>query len=131
MRESPRIRRLRTDLKSLEQLRADSTILDFNVPGPMYGGPDCDLNISGAPDSLRIFSVSTEEIWLQPNSTGIFFIYAPQATVQTQPKGETVGVVWADNVVVKPQSDVWIDTSLLNKIKLNRIVIESWKEIRG
>ncbi|MCA9153302.1 MAG: hypothetical protein KDA38_00880 [Planctomycetales bacterium] len=39
MRESPRTRRLRTDLKALESLKADSSILDFSVPGPMFGGP--------------------------------------------------------------------------------------------
>ena len=32
-RESPRIRRLRTDLKAMESLRADSTILDFEAHG--------------------------------------------------------------------------------------------------
>ncbi len=31
MRESPRLRRLRTDLKALEKLREDSSILDFEV----------------------------------------------------------------------------------------------------
>ena len=33
MRESPRIRRLRTDLKALEALKADSTILEFEPHG--------------------------------------------------------------------------------------------------
>ena len=33
MRDSPRIRRLRTDLRALEQLKADSTILDFDASG--------------------------------------------------------------------------------------------------
>jgi hypothetical protein len=33
MRESPRMRRLRTDLKALEALRADSTILEFEARG--------------------------------------------------------------------------------------------------
>lgn len=33
MRESPRIRRLRTDLKSLEKLKSESTILDFTALG--------------------------------------------------------------------------------------------------
>ena len=33
MRESPRIRRLRSDLKVLERLRDESTILDFNAHG--------------------------------------------------------------------------------------------------
>ena len=35
MRESPRIRRLRSDLKALEQLKADSTIFDYKA----YGDP--------------------------------------------------------------------------------------------
>ncbi len=39
MRESPRLRRLRADLRAMEQLRSDSTILDFDIPGPMHGGP--------------------------------------------------------------------------------------------
>ena len=33
MRESPRIRRLRTDLKSLDRLREESTIFDFRADG--------------------------------------------------------------------------------------------------
>jgi hypothetical protein len=44
MRESPRIRRLRTDLRALEQIRAESSIVDFSVAGAMHGGPpDCYL----------------------------------------------------------------------------------------
>ena len=48
MAESPRIRRLRNDLRAMESLRADSTILDFTTPrnsgelsrvvlGPFFG----------------------------------------------------------------------------------------------
>jgi hypothetical protein len=33
MRDSPRVRRLRTDLRALEALKADSTILDFEAHG--------------------------------------------------------------------------------------------------
>lgn len=39
VRESPRIRRLRNDLRALEQLRSESSIVDFVVPSPMFGGP--------------------------------------------------------------------------------------------
>ena len=39
MRESPRIRRLRTDLKALERLRDESSILDFLIPQPLPNGP--------------------------------------------------------------------------------------------
>ena len=41
MRQSPRLRRLRSDLKAIERLKAESSILDYTVPGPMFGGsPD-------------------------------------------------------------------------------------------
>ena len=36
---SPRLRRLRSDLRAIEQLKGESTILDFSIPGPMFGGP--------------------------------------------------------------------------------------------
>jgi len=39
MRQSPRLRRLRSDLTAMQQLQAESSILDFTVPGPMFGGP--------------------------------------------------------------------------------------------
>jgi len=41
MRQSPRLRRLRSDLKAIERLKAESSILDCTIPGPMFGGsPD-------------------------------------------------------------------------------------------
>jgi hypothetical protein len=40
MRESPRIRRLRTDLKALEKLRDESSILDFETPGANRTPPE-------------------------------------------------------------------------------------------
>lgn len=39
MRLSPRIRRLRSDLKAMEKLRDESSILDFSIPSAMHGGP--------------------------------------------------------------------------------------------
>ncbi|MEQ8786039.1 MAG: ubiquitin-conjugating enzyme E2 [Pirellulaceae bacterium] len=39
MRESPRLRRLRSDLRAIEQLHADSTILEFTPNQPRGGGP--------------------------------------------------------------------------------------------
>jgi hypothetical protein len=39
MRQSPRHRRLSSDEKSLQQLQATSTILDYTVPGRTFGGP--------------------------------------------------------------------------------------------
>lgn len=39
MRESPRIRRLRTDLRALEKLREESSILDFEVSTATHDAP--------------------------------------------------------------------------------------------
>lgn len=39
VRESPRIRRLRSDLRAIQQLQADSTILQFTPNKPRGGGP--------------------------------------------------------------------------------------------
>jgi hypothetical protein len=38
MRQSPRLRRLRSDLKGMQELSAESSILEFRVPGPTFGG---------------------------------------------------------------------------------------------
>jgi hypothetical protein len=41
MRESPRLRRLRSDHRAMEELRAQSSVFDFSAPGPLFGGsPD-------------------------------------------------------------------------------------------
>ena len=39
MQQSPRHRRLSSDERSLQQLRANSSILDYSVPGRTFGGP--------------------------------------------------------------------------------------------
>ena len=39
MRMSPRLRRLRSDQRAMEQLSAESEILDYTAPGPLFGGP--------------------------------------------------------------------------------------------
>lgn len=39
--DSPRLRRLRSDLKAMQQLRSESTIFSFQTPGETYaGGPE-------------------------------------------------------------------------------------------
>jgi len=38
MRVSPRLRRLRSDHRAMEQLRAESPILEFTTPGPLVAG---------------------------------------------------------------------------------------------
>lgn len=61
MRESPRIRRLRSDLRGLEQLRDESTIFDFVVPGPLH---------LGLPEGY-IVRYRGPGLWREPNSEDV------------------------------------------------------------
>ena len=93
--------------------------------------PGCDINVSGNPADFRIFSNSTELIWLRPNNTLKLFIYAPYADVRVWPNAMFCGAIWAKDIDLHPNGDVFIDLTLLEKIKSNRISIVSWKEIRN
>lgn len=61
MRESPRIRRLRTDLKALERLREESSILDFEVAGKTHDAP---------PESYAI-TFRGQGVWRADPSAGV------------------------------------------------------------
>jgi hypothetical protein len=57
MRESPRVRRLRTDLKALESLRAESTIVEFKASGnppSEYLVRFLGNGLARAPDFIRV-----------------------------------------------------------------------------
>jgi hypothetical protein len=65
MRESPRIRRLRTDLKAMEALRAESTILEFEArgnPPAEYLVRFLGKGISRGFDQLRIVIQEVHEV---------------------------------------------------------------------
>ena len=61
MLESPRIRRLRSDYRSLEKLRAESSILDF-MPDP--GTPN-------APPEVYSVRFWGKGLWRPPGSTDV------------------------------------------------------------
>jgi ubiquitin-protein ligase len=65
MRESPRIRRLRSDLKAMEALRAESTILEFEArgnPPAEYLVRFLGKGIARGPDQLRIVIQEVHEV---------------------------------------------------------------------
>jgi Tfp pilus assembly protein PilX len=99
--------------------------------GPFGMAPGGDLNITGKPSDFRVFSNSTGLIKMMPKGDSKVFVYAPDADVQIYPNNNFYGAVWGRTADLKPGGDVWIDTSLLKKVKANRVVVTSWKEIRG
>ena len=68
MRESPRVRRLRTDLKSLETLKADSTILQFephgNPPG-QYKVRFIGKGFARSRDGARVVIQDVHEVYIR------------------------------------------------------------------
>ena len=111
---------------------ADTSAGPVNIflSGGFYMAPGGDLTTTGKPSDFRIFSNSTEQIQIKPKGHAEVFVYAPNAEVQLYPNDDFYGAVWAERVDLKPGGDIWIDVSLLKKLKTNRITIVTWKEVR-
>jgi hypothetical protein len=120
-------------LKSGSTLNIDASSgpVTFYLEGGAETWPNCIINVAGDPEDFRILSNSTQLIWFRPNNELRMFLYAPYAPVQLWPNGSLYGAVWADNVDLQPNGDIYIDLSLLEKMKSHRIAIVSWKEIRN
>jgi hypothetical protein len=110
---------------------ASSGPVTFYLVGGFQTWPACDINVTGNPGDFRILSDSTELIWLRPNNTIKAFIYSPYAPVRVWPNIDFFGTIWADDTDLHPGGNVYVDLSLLEKIKSNRISIVSWKEVRN
>jgi hypothetical protein len=101
--------------------------------GMTVSGPKSTLNVAGAPSDFRIYSNSSADIVMTPNSIFRGLIYAPYADVTVQPNNLIDGVVWGRNVALQPQNNatVMIDTELLSYGAFNNIyrVAVSWRQL--
>ena len=104
--------------------------VDIFLEGGFETWPGSDINVTGNPNDFRIFSNSSDLIWLRPNNTFKGFVYAPRAEIRIWPGIDFYGAVWGGNVDLHPVGDIYIDMSILDKIKSHRIQVESWKEVR-
>ena len=92
--------------------------------------PNSRINLNGNPSDFRIYSRGSGDIFLLPNIGFRGFIYAPNASVRFQPNATIWGGVWAKEVTLQPNADIFIDTSILNAYKSTRLTFASWKETR-
>jgi hypothetical protein len=120
-------------------VRSKGTLAVDTSAGPVViyleGGfqtwPNCDINVQGNPADFRVFSNSSQMIWLRPKNDIKAFVYAPFAEIRVWPNANFCGVIWGQSVDLHPNGDIYIDLSLLENIRSSRISIVSWKEIRN
>jgi hypothetical protein len=101
------------------------------MEGPFDTKPGTNINVTGNPTDFRVFSNSPDTIFFQPNNALRMFLYAPYAEVLIWPNAGFYGVVWGRNVDLHPGGDVYIDMSMLERIKSNRVLLVAWKELRN
>lgn len=92
-------------------------------------GPKNIVNQSGRPGSLYIFSRSSSQITIAPNSGFDGFVYAPDAHIQYWPGSTGHGVLWAKTVDLHPNGVYWVDMALLNMFLGTNLEIVHWREL--
>lgn len=81
------------------------------------------------PGSFLLFCDTADEVRIQPHSDFSAFVYAPYAEIRLQPQGEQKGMFWGDSVRFQPQSEVFIDTSILDSFSKNYVELTQWRVI--
>ena len=88
------------------------------------------LNAQNSPRSFYIFSDSTDELRVQPNSTFMGIIYAPYADLRIQPNSDLYGLFWGRTATLQPMGDFYVDTSAQDDFLSGTMNLTQWKEIR-
>jgi hypothetical protein len=88
------------------------------------------VSTSGSPQAFYIFSSSSGEFRIQPNSEFRGFVYAPYADLLIQPNSNLYGVFWGGNIRLQPGGDLFIDSAALNDFVSGSLELVQWKEIR-
>ena len=118
---------------------ANSTLIANGTPGnpvviylhgEMKVQPNAAINTTnGLPSNLFIFSNDTEPLTVQPNGDFRAFVYAPYASVNVQPNVSAYGVFWGKDVTLKPNIDIFIDISLLDRFLSSSVELVEWRQI--
>jgi hypothetical protein len=124
-------------ITSLE-IKANATLTIDNDNGPVRIfaedtiriWPRAKINYTGEPLGFQIYSTTNEDIKILPQTDFSGMIYAPRADILVFPNGDYNGTIWGNNVYLKPGGRVNIDTSILDRILINKLVVNNWKELR-
>ena len=122
-----------TDSVVKGDLNVDTTLgpVTIFLEGAFDTKPGTTINVTGDPTDFRIISNAPDTIFFQPNNALKLFVYAPFAEVKIWPNDSFYGIVWGRDVDLHPGGDVYINMSMLERIKSNRVLLVAWKELRN
>ena len=120
-------------LESGSNLRIDTTFgpVEIFLSGRLLAADGSQIHFDGSASDFRIYSNSDKSIQLANQNDFRGHIYAPYASVSILNKGSFAGGVWARDVTMTPDGDVFIDTALNEKFISNQLEIVGWKEVRN
>lgn len=99
------------------------------LDGPLTLQPNADISVATEkPFGFQIYSRSSHGIFFRPNGDTVSFIYAPLSTITIWPNNDARGAFWADVVEMKPGGELYLDTSLAEKMLMNNLEIHAWYE---
>jgi hypothetical protein len=101
----------------------------FYVDGEIVFQPN-GLTQGADPYNFQIYSISSDDISIQPGVNFAGLVYAPNAEVNLQPGGNFYGVLWAEEIQLQPNTEVYIDTSLQDRILSKKLSVHAWVEHR-
>jgi hypothetical protein len=82
------------------------------------------------PYNFQIYSVSDEDVTIKPNAQMSAFIYAPNAEVELKPNGNFLGGIWGGEILLQPNTNLYIDTSLQDRFPSDDLSVHAWIERR-
>jgi hypothetical protein len=82
------------------------------------------------PYNFQIYSISDEDITVKPNSQMSAFIYAPNAEVELKPNGNFLGGIWGGQIILQPNTNMYLDTSLQDRFPSDDLSVHAWIERR-
>lgn len=100
------------------------------LTGGLSAGEGSQINFTGSPASLTIFSNSDDPITLRNEGAFKGIIYAPYASVDIMNDGDFYGICWAADVELKNSGNFYIDVAAMERFPADAIEILSWKDVR-
>jgi hypothetical protein len=100
------------------------------LDGPLDASTGSQINITGRPPNITIYSRSSDPIRLEHGNDFRGTIYAPNGDITIKNTGDFYGQVWGKTVNLKNAGNFYFDTALLDKWPLDTVSIVSWRDVR-
>ena len=121
------------EIRGTVAITASNGIAEIFLSGPMKAWPSSVISSAGAASRFRIYSDSTANIDIQPSGDFGGLVYAPYSNeVRISPGNNFYGVIWADDIVLLPGGNLFVDADMLSydAFRVFRISFANWKQLQ-